>query len=797
MQQAIQRLGLDVIRDAISDRTQSPLGAAMAAALRPLPALDDARERVGQIQELRGLLEREEVPPVAGATDVEAALEQGEKGIVIEGEQLRDIASTMLTATALRRFSLAREDEAPLLFALGAAIADLSRVAGEVGRSFEPSGRLADTASEDLGPLRKRLRTIEDRMTERLEIMLKSPRLAPLLQEDYFTVRGDRYVLPIKASFKNEVKGIVHDASGTGQTVFIEPQEVVDAGNSLKIARSEVLEEERRILARLTRLVVGEAQNVRTAVVILGHVDLLTACARLGEDLDCAPIEVGDAPGFDLISARHPQLVLQKLADPASPMVANDIGLGDDHQVLVLTGPNTGGKTVAMKTVGMLVLMARCGLHVPCDAKSKIGWYEALEVVIGDEQSIAGKLSTFAAHIRQLTDVLHRADQRTLVLVDEIAADTDPTQGQAMAQALLEAFAEREAHTIVTTHFEGLKAIPFADPRFRNAGVGFDPDNFVPTYRVTLDVPQGSNGFDIAQSLGLPEDIVGRARALTSEGTRAIDDLMKSLQSKALELDKARAEAERAEEELQAAKQQAEKAREALERTRKEVIDGERLELLEEIHATRNTIRGIVASLQKAGADPRDAMRQANAAAKELADLEASELDKTDGDVPERGLERLEEVNLGDWVHVPRLGRDGTVVKIESREVLVAVGNVRTRVPKASLRGAKTKAKRNPNAQRFKKPAAPARPEAVVVITSGEEIDVRGLDTDECLARLDGFLDHHFGRGTTHVRIIHGHGTGALKAAIRSHLNRSGYVRKHRPGDEKEGGDGATVAQLA
>lgn len=823
MQRATELLELGAIRGALRRRTRTPLGEVEAEVLAPLATVELARARVEAIQQARGLLDLAEPPPVEGAEDVGAALELGAKGIALEGVQLRAVARTMEAGSVLRTHLLAHEEEAPALYGLVAGLADLRRTAGEVLRCFAPDGQLADDASPELGPLRRRVRALRASIHEKLEELLHSPKMEPLLQESYYTIRQDRYVLPVKASFKNEVQGIVHDASGSGQTVFIEPQALVDIGNRLKIAQSEQAEEEHRILSRLTRLVVREAEAVRAMMVAIGEVDLLTAGARLAQDTRSFAAPIRDEPGFLLRKARHPLLLLQAhtpepVEDPEAPeappgwldeprfeVVGNDFGLEAYHQVLVLTGPNTGGKTVAMKTIGLFALLARCGLHLPCAEGSSIGWYDDIEATIGDEQSIASHLSTFAAHMQAVVGILRRARPGVLVLIDEIAADTDPTQGQALAQAILEALAERRAHVVVTTHFERLKAVPFVDRRFRNAGVGFDADELRPTYRVSLDVPQGSSGFDIARKLGLSGPIVERARDLTGEGAQDVQTLLSEVERRSNEL-------ERAKEAAEAAEAAAEAARRAFERREAEVAQevervklAARKDLLEDIQATREEVRRMVADLQKAQSDlpANEAMRRANQVADRLGKVERAESDKVARAEPPSaaGKKRLSGVEVGAWVHVPKLGRDGEVASIDGKDAQVVVGAMRVRVPVASLRAP---AGRRPARSKVKKPPrSPARREERVDEEGRkssevvEEIDLRGHTVDESIDRLDAFLDYHYGQPTTVVRIIHGLGTGALRDGLRDHLRRSGYVRSIRAGERNEGGDGVTVVGLA
>lgn len=796
---ALDRVELPVIARAVAGRTRTPLGQVRALAIAPLSTLEEAKARIETIREARVVLERGDDPPVSGATDVTAALELAKKGAILDSPQLRSVAQTMRASSALHRFLLAKEDFAPTLYGIGASMEDLSRAAEEILGSFAPDGTLADEASPDLGPLRRRLRQLHDAIKEKLSEILANAEIRPYLQESYFTVRADRYVLPVRSSFQNDVKGIVHDASGSGQTVFIEPTAVLELGNRLKIAQSQVFEEEQRILAELTSIVVEEAEPVAKNMGSVGLVDFLFAGARLAEVLQAEPIVPDAQPGFDLIDARHPELLLQKLTRPELDVVGNDLGLKEGQSVLILTGPNTGGKTVAMKTIGVFMAMARAGLHIPCGPRSRVGWYHHIEAAIGDDQSIATNLSTFAAHLRQIMNILGRATSGTLVLLDEIAADTDPMQGQALAQAILEALADRGAHVVVTTHFERLKVIPFGDPRFRNAGVGFDPVRLQPTYRVSLDVPQSSSGLDIAQSLGLSPRIVDRARALTGEGNEALESLMRSLRTKQVELDQEKQKAKEAYERLVAARNEIEERKAALEVERRHAVAEARAGLVEEIRVAREEVRATIAKLQRAaGGDAvREAMRLATEAAAKLAHAEAEESARASHG-PRTNREPVASVALGDWVHVGKLEKDGEVVQLEDKEAIVAVGNMRARVPLSGLSTALTKRPRRGALHEAKqaRKLADAKAQREVVLPS-VEIDLRGLAVDEALARIDAFLDVHYSGPTGRVRIIHGHGSGALKQAVRDHLKRSGYVKSHRPGDEKEGGDGATVVELA
>jgi len=798
------RVELGAVRLALESRTRTPLGVARSRALAPFARPEEARARVEITSEARRVLARGDEPPLAGVTDVRSALDLGAKGLMLDSAQLRAIAESMRVSSALHRFLLAKEDDAPLLYGVGASMEDMGRLAEEVRACFALDGTLADDASPDLGALRKRLRQLHDAIKDKLGELVSKAEIRPYLMETYFTVRGDRYVLPVKSSFQNEIKGIVHDASGSGQTVFIEPQIIVELGNRLKIAASEVVEEEHRILSDLTRMVVAEQDEIVANLEGTALCDLVFASARMANESESAPIVPDERRGFDLIDARHPALVLQTLNRPDQEVIANDLGLNEEQLVLILTGPNTGGKTVAMKTIGLLALMLRCGLHLPCNERSRMGWFERVEAAIGDDQSIATNLSTFAAHMKQILRLLDRAGPETLVLLDEIAADTDPTQGQALAQAILEALADRGAHVVVTTHFERLKVVPFADKRFRNAGVGFDPIQLRPTYKVTLDLPQSSSGLDIAQSLGLGKAIVDRARGLAGEGSQALEALMTTLRNKQVELAQEKKKAEEALARLITARNEIEEKKRDLDAEKKKLLGEARLELVEEIKEARAEVRSVIAKLQKiAGSDAvRQAMREASEAASRLGFLQQNETDKIDPALVaaasrEKGVP-VSDVAIGDWIHVDKLEKDGEVVAVEGKEVIVAVGNMRTRSAIDGLSVAKTKRPKRGALHEAKqlKRALQEKTTKTDTVPSGE-IDLRGQTIDDALARIDAFLDVHYSGPSSHVRIIHGHGSGALKLAIRDHLKRSGYVKSFRPGEDNEGGDGATVVELA
>jgi DNA mismatch repair protein MutS2 len=785
----------------------TPLGAAYASRISPLRGREAALARISSIEEVRMLVESGYEPPIAGARSIDAFVELAEKGIALEGPKLRAVAATARAGHQLLAFARNHSEIAPVLYALTAPAPDLGFVADEIERVLDEEGLLYDEATPLLRDLRRRVRRIREEIHTLLEAMLRDGTMQHYLQEDYFTIRQDRYVLPIQASFQNQVSGIVHDTSGTGQTVFIEPTKVVEAGNRLKIAQGALEDEEQRILAELTLRVVEEVEALRTTVNLVAEVDFFVAASRMAKVLGCVPVLPSDEAVLDLRAARHPALVLQRYeatkdhpldeeARVLPAVVANHLALLTDQRVLVITGPNTGGKTVALKTVGLLAWMVRVGLPIPCASGSAIGWFDPIEVVVGDDQSMGANVSTFQAHVGHLRRVLQTAQPGVLILVDEIAADTDPVQGQALAQAVLERLADRGAHVVVTTHFERLKAIPFVDKRFRNAGVGFDPERLRPTYHLVLDVPQSSSGLDIAEALGLSPELVARARALLAPSDGGLDEMMRSFQTETSRAMEARQRAEEAAERAEAEADKLAQERLRITTAAEEARIAAREGLLREIELAQAEVRRIVSTLQSARGveEARAAMRQATEAQRGLAEMEQTQEARLEADLGATGSDRpsLDALVPGDWVHVRSLGRDGEVVSMEDRIVHVSVGKMRMRVAKRDL--TQPKAPR-PKSDRRRSSTTGALAQAARAETTAAELDVRGLTVDESLERLEAFLDVHYGSGRQ-VTVVHGHGTGVVRRAVRIYLKDSGYVSDHRAGGPTEGGDGVTVVRV-
>ncbi|GAC1596747.1 MAG: hypothetical protein NVS4B10_05970 [Myxococcales bacterium] len=468
------------------------------------------------------------------------------------------IARLIQAVTSARRFLFGQADRAPLHFQVAEALSELEPLAQELIRAFDAAGKLLDTASPLLGELRERARGLHRAIKGRLEAMLLDDGVVEMLREAYYSVRGDRYVLPVRAEHKSHLPGIVHNASGSGQTLFIEPQELLELGNQLTIAESSALEEEQRILGALSQAVGARAPQLEQDVAALAVLDEAGAGARLADDLAAHPPDLTDplaegaAGTFRLLALRHPLLVLQvkarAAADPkrAARVVENEVALPAPARGLVVSGPNAGGKTVTITAVGLCALMARAGLPVPAGEGSRLPLYRTVYTAIGDEGDLSRDLSTFTAHLTALKHILEASGPGTLVLIDEIAADTDPREGAAIAVAALESLVDGGAQVLITTHLEELKALALSDPRFASASVGFDVDRLAPTYKLAMGEVGASSAIEIARRVGLPQEVCERARAILGGGSSALSQAVEKLERERAAAARARADLQEA-----------------------------------------------------------------------------------------------------------------------------------------------------------------------------------------------------------------------------------------------------------
>jgi len=773
-------------------RTASGRGRALARPfLEDLATVQGALARVG---EARQLLQEGFSLPLGGVADIRGAVERAEKAALLEPRELRDCAQTLFAFSRAKQMLSERATGTPLLAAVGERLPDLGGLAARIDRCFEADGEVSERASPALKDARDRIRGLHRSIKTRIEAMLRDERFVLHLRESYYTLRNNRYVVPVLAQSRAEIPGIVHNASQSGQTLFVEPEALVGIGNDLAIAQSVALEEERRVLQELSDAVGRDSGRILAGIEAAAELDEVEAAAQLGADLDADSPSIEAADGaLVLQQLRHPLLVLR-----GREVVANDVRLADEARALVISGPNAGGKTVTLTAVGLAALMLRAGLQIPADGASRLPLFSSVHSAIGDAQDLAQDLSTFGAHLRELRRITESAGPGSLVLIDEIAADTDPREGAALAIAVLEELLSRGVRALVTTHLEELKALTHVDRRFLNARVGFDSRRMVPTYRLQMGAAGTSSALELAAHMGLAPTIVERARALVrSSGgplAQALAAAEEERRTLAAELERARTASAAAEASARALA--AERAEFAEQRRAEASAQAERLRAeteraLGEVSATLAELRA-QASLERA-----EAARSLLAARAEEARARSETLAR---DSARAALAPApEQLRPGDTVHHLGLRRDVNILEVEGDEVLIAAGALKMRVPRgelASARGRPPPARfpssdRGEDALRRASRVGPGVLEAPAL-----RVDVRGLRADEAVREVEGFLDQAFRNGDPGVLVVHGHGTGALKQVVRSYLEDSPYVRMYRPGESHEGGDGVTVVGL-
>jgi DNA mismatch repair protein MutS2 len=789
-------LGWDKLLHALAARTQTPWGQELALAVRLLPDAAAVEHAWAETQEARQLLRRALTMPVGGLEDIRPHLDRADKGAVLGAPELFACVNVARAASQVKRFVVGLAEDVPLLASKVQRFADLSALAARVSKTFEPSGALRDDASYDLAEYRRRARSLHARMKGRLDELLAEPEFTHRLQDNYYSLRNDRYVVPVKSNFRGQVPGIVHNASQSGQTIFVELDELVPLGNELTIAESLAAEEERRILAELSREVASSQRELLANAELLAELDRLQAVARLADDLNCEVPELvaADAP-MVLRDARHPILLLQ-----GKKVVPNTITLAAGAQALVISGPNAGGKTVAMSTVGLCLLMTRAGLPIPAREGTAVPLVDGLSCAIGDAQDLARDLSSFTAHLQSLAEILAAAGRGWLCLVDEIASDTDPVEGAALACAILEGLADRGARLVVTTHLEQVKAFGINDQRFVNAKVGLDPSTLRPSYALELGSAGVSKAIDVAAQAGLPESVIAKAREYLRGGgalTLALQKLDDQHQALVAERDALQKRMRALEQEQVALAAEVEKMRQA-----RAVAEVElKQKVAERFAQASSEAAAVIASLQ-AGAT----MQTAQRAQREMAERadgareEANALAKAP--MPHGASKPQARPAVGSRVKVLGLNQIGEVITLDDTHAVVACGSLRTRVALSdvtvlSARDAGVKAERQKQKREHRRSlSAATHSGGPDVLMPSATCDVRGLRADEALRQIELFLDQRYLEGQSPLLLIHGHGTGALRQVVREALSGSSYVAQFRPGDDHEGGDGVTVVDL-
>ena len=768
-------LEFPAVRERLAAATAFAPSRRLAAALEPVSEPVVVARALDETDQALALLQERPAVGIGGAHDIGPWVDRAARGGRLEPSDFLGIADTLDASSGLAAVLV--DDRRPLLRELGHDLHALPALRSTLARSFDPVGELLDTASPRLGGLRAAVRVSYDRLRRRLDSLVGTE-LGSALQEPIVTLRNGRYVVPVKAEARSRVKGIVHDASGSGQTLFIEPLVAVELGNAWREAQIAEREEIARILDELSALVAINADALRDTLDALASFDFWSAKATLAAEMDAARARTSDRTEVVLLSARHPGL--------KGRVIPTDIRLGDGYTALVVTGPNTGGKTVTLRTLGLLSLMHQSGLHVPAAAGSSLPIWRDVFADIGDEQSVAQSLSTFSGHLRSITRIVEEAGPGTLVLLDELGAGTDPTEGSALAQALLDHFIAAGVLVAATTHYAELKAYAHTTAGARNAAVEFDLETLSPTYRLTIGLPGGSQAFAIAERLGLPEAIVADARSRLTDTQRSLEATLTALKATEGETsaarDKARTMELRTAEGLREAAEERRRAR----RERDDIVTDARKEADRILERLRDEVRAVRESLQRE-------TLTASAIDTALAGAEAAAegLPALDTEPPPPLPPTPREWQLGDRARSLTGGWEGRIVSLErngSRASLEA-GGIRVMVDVDDL----VPAIGGVDTERTAVGPAVAVDRSRAVASS---LDLRGARVEEALDALDRYIDEASLAGMDKVLIIHGQGTGALRDAVRRQAEAHALVTSVRAGHRGEGGDGATIVEL-
>ena len=786
-----------LVRARLAAATGFPPGRRLAESLEPSTDPVIVARGLEETSQTRSLVSGNPAAGIGGSKDIGPWIDRAARSGRLDPAHFLDIVATLEAAARLG--DALAGDKRPLLRDLAREIHSLPSLRSTLQRSFDPTGELLDTASPRLGGLRRAVRVAYERLRSRLDQFIHSGELAGSLQEPIVTLRGGRYVIPIRADAKSRVKGIVHDASGSGQTLFIEPLVAVELGNAWREAKVAESAEVERILDELSMVVAGQAGALRETLDALARFDFWSAKARLAEEMDAIAAEIAPRPEIVLLGARHPGL--------SGHVVPVDIRLGGDYTALLITGPNTGGKTVALRTLGLLGLMHQSGLHIPADAGTSLPILDDVYADIGDEQSVAQSLSTFSGHLRSIVRIVAAAGPNKLILLDELGAGTDPTEGSALAQALLDFFIKSGALVAATTHYAELKLYAHTTAKARNASVEFDVDSLRPTYKLTIGLPGQSQAFAIAERLGLPVPIVDDARSRLTEEQQAFEETLASIKATQLETTDALADARLAEERARAALASAEDERRRARKERDETVKTARDEAERLVNEVRIEMRGIRRRLERETVTQKSLDEDLGRAYAQLDRLPGV----SDEPEPARTAAMLEPIEWRIGMRArTRSGAEGRIAALEKggRRATLEAGGLRVTVATEELEpaaggeadGSRPGATGGGRAQQRQAAAAipslASRLQLDRARTVASSLDLRGAKVEEALEVLDRYVDDASLAGLDQVTIIHGMGTGALRDAVREHAGSHPLVKSWRSGGRGEGGDGATIVTL-
>ena len=784
---AIKTLEFDKVKNILADKTATALGRQAVGAMRIESEFSKVKRLQEETAEALRIMDEGKRFPFGGAYNIVSEVKRAELGSALDPEELLHIQTTVAAIRQMKFFLQDEAEIAPVLSEFANSLGIFTKLEKQITNAIDDHGEIKDSASTKLGGLRTAIQIAKNRIKEKLDSLLHDPSNQKYFQENLVTMRGDRYVIPVKMEYKMNFPGIVHDQSGTGATLFIEPMAVVNLNNDMKRYMAEEKEEMERILRQLTANVGAEAAGILASLDILTELDVICARAYLAHEQHAVRPQMLLKGKVEIKQGRHP--LLNK--DSVVPL---DVELGERFSMLLITGPNTGGKTVALKAVGLFALMAQSGMFIPASS-AKLPVFRAVYADIGDEQSIEQSLSTFSAHMTNLISILGEVKSGDLVLIDEICAGTDPNEGAALAMSMLEHLHKNEVLTMVTTHYSELKTFAYGHEGMENASVEFDPVSLRPTYRLLMGVPGSSNAFNISRRLGLAEDIVVQAgRLLNQEHVhmetvlQELDSERRKFESGSQEIERLRIESEHLRNELAHAKQDFERRKNEMLRKAREQADDIYRRSRRESEAVLKELRSM-----KADFDTKRLEQAAEEARKKL-----NKTLSEDAPLPEGAPLTKETAKKGLNVFVTTLGKNGTIIDVNGNDVTVQVGILKMNVPAKKCLVTKAQpVSAEPESTKKRKKAGYSHQMFVAKSSSAkQEVDLRGMTLNEAIPIVDKAIDDAMLAGISQLRLIHGKGTGALRAGLTAYLQNNRFVKKLEMASLETGGSGATVIDL-
>ncbi len=787
-------LELDKVLKMLADHASCEDAKQLALELKPESNLDAAQALMNQTRDAHMLLARFGGPSFGGLTNVNNALFRADAGSTLSLRELLDVAAVLRTIRAIVQWRSTNEGVPTVLDIYFSALVPNKFLEDTITSAIISEEEIADNASPLLADIRRKIRTQESKVKEQLGKFTHNSNYSKYLQDNIITTRNGRYVVPVKNEYRGEIPGLVHDTSSSGATIFIEPMPIVEANNQIRLLRNQEEDEIDRILAEMSATVGSFANTIKNSYECAVELNLIFAKAQLAYSMKASVPEMNDEGIIELRRARHPLIDRKKV-------VPVDIQLGRDFDTIVITGPNTGGKTVSIKTIGIMSLMAMCGLMLPVDDRSKISVFDNVLADIGDEQSIEQSLSTFSSHMTNIINIINETDCHSLVLIDELGAGTDPVEGAALAVAILEQLRNQGAKIAATTHYAELKSYALQTAGVINGSCEFDVQSLRPTYRLLIGVPGRSNAFAISQRLGLGDNIIEHAQELVSTENTRFEDVVDRLEQSRKKMEEEHNEALKIRAEAEKALEEAKKMKADIQTLREKEMEnakGQAMRITEQAKREAYQLLNDLEMLKKQQAKEKDAAelaRRARAMIKKDIDAIDSAADPIIGTFDaDENYTLPRPLKIGDTVIVADIGNEATVAALKDKKGLVTVqmGTMKTRIKEENLRLVEKQKKNIPGTRNVHT----GKLESKMNMSVSTSVDLRGMTVEEGIMELDRYIDHALRMGISEFTVIHGKGTGVLRTAVREYLKKSKFVKSSRLGTFGEGEDGVSIVTL-